>query len=114
MLEDGTYAVAEYYNKAITPAAAKISDEYKGKPVTQIADNAFSSGTVKKVNIPNTVTYIGASAFASCVYLTSIEIPDGVTVIGKGAFELCKGLTSTYPLQDILLPTLRFTPKSVF
>ena len=44
--------------------------------------------------IPNGVTTIGVSAFASCSGLTSITIPGSVTSIGEGAFYGCTGLTS--------------------
>jgi len=41
---------------------------------------------IKKVNIPNSVTNIGGSAFVGCKSLTSISIPNSVTSIGWGAF----------------------------
>jgi len=44
--------------------------------------------------IPDSVTSIGASAFATCSSLTSITIPDGVTIIGTSAFANCSSLTS--------------------
>ena len=44
--------------------------------------------------IPNGVTTIGVSAFASCSGLTSITIPGSVTSIGLFAFNGCSGLTS--------------------
>ena len=40
------------------------------------------------------VTYIGDSAFESCISITSVVIPDSVTIIGDWAFEDCKSLTS--------------------
>ena len=46
------------------------------------------------VNIPNSVTSIGSSAFYYCNSLTSIEIPNSVTSIGDNAFYGCSGLTS--------------------
>ncbi|MCL2751615.1 MAG: leucine-rich repeat protein [Firmicutes bacterium] len=45
------------------------------------------------IEIPNSVTTIGRSAFYSCIGLTSIEIPSGVTTIGSSAFQGCSGLT---------------------
>ena len=48
----------------------------------------------KNTIIPNSVTIIGDSAFATCYNLTSIEIPSSVTSIGKSTFENCYGLTS--------------------
>ena len=88
----GTYAVSEYYSKAITSASAKIDAEYKGVAVTQIANNAFASGSLESIEIPDSITYIGKSAFKNCTSLAEITIPAGVTVIGEGAFELCTSL----------------------
>ena len=45
-------------------------------------------------NIPNSVTWIGGSAFEDCTSLTSITIPNSVTWIGSSAFEDCTSLTS--------------------
>ena len=42
---------------------------------------------------PNTVTSIGAYAFAGCTSLTEIAIPATVTSIGNRAFEGCTSLT---------------------
>ncbi|WP_396591670.1 leucine-rich repeat protein [Allomuricauda sp. R78024] len=56
--------------------------------VTSIGDNAFnrySSAPLTSVNIPDTVTHIGNSAFAGN-QLTEVDIPDGVTSIGEDAF----------------------------
>jgi uncharacterized membrane protein len=50
--------------------------------------------TVTSVTIPDSVTYIGVSAFSSCYNLTSVTIPNSVTSIGKWAFEDCSSLTS--------------------
>ena len=46
------------------------------------------------VTIPNSVTFIGSSAFRECSGLTSVTIPNSVTSIGNGAFYRCSGLTS--------------------
>ncbi len=50
--------------------------------------------SLTSVVIPNSVTYIGNSAFQDCTGLTSIEIPNSVTDIGMSAFFGCKGLIS--------------------
>jgi len=44
--------------------------------------------------IPNGVTTIKPSAFATCVSLTSVTMPSSVTTIGSFAFLSCTGLTS--------------------
>ncbi|MDE6637733.1 MAG: leucine-rich repeat protein, partial [Muribaculaceae bacterium] len=54
---------------------------------------------LKDVIVPETITEIGAGAFAGCENIESLTLP-GVTSIGEGAFEGCDNLTS------ILLPSL--------
>lgn len=49
---------------------------------------------ITSINIPNSVTNIGHSAFADCSSLTSIIIPDLVTRIGYYAFFGCSSLIS--------------------
>ena len=49
-------------------------------------------GADSDVNIPNTVTSIGESAFTSCASITSVTIPNSVTSIGASAFSNCKNL----------------------
>ncbi|MBR3744120.1 MAG: leucine-rich repeat protein [Bacteroidales bacterium] len=66
-----------------------------------IKDNVLISCTPKgitSVTVPNTVTFIGKSAFIDCSNLTSVSIPSGVTTIGNGAFMRCTGL------QTLMLP----------
>lgn len=49
---------------------------------------------VTTVEIPNTVTSIGACAFYYCENLTSVTIPSSVTAIGDDAFLGCSKLSS--------------------
>jgi hypothetical protein len=65
-----------------------------GLPVTCIGTNAFQSGSVRGVTIPDSVTNIGGWAFESCTSLTGIFIPNSITGIGGGAFWGCTSLTS--------------------
>jgi len=46
------------------------------------------------VTIPDSITSMGDSAFASCLSLTKVTIGNGVTSIGKLAFSDCTRLTS--------------------
>ena len=48
---------------------------------------------VTELEIPQTVTEIGYSAFRNCVGLTKVVIPNSVTSLGYYAFENCSGLT---------------------
>ena len=78
-----------------TDAEIVIPSVYNGKPVTSIADEAFSySGLLTRITIPNSVTSIGMYAFQYCNRLTSITIPDSVTSIENFALLGCKSLTS--------------------
>ena len=52
------------------------------------------SSSIKTINIGNSVTGIGSSAFEGCTSLTSVTIPDSVTYIGDSAFYGCTSLTS--------------------
>ena len=52
------------------------------------------SGKKYRIEVPNTVTSIGAHAFRYCSSLTSITIPSSVTSIGVCAFMDCRDLTS--------------------
>ena len=62
--------------------------------LTSIGEYAFSYTSLTSIEIPDSMTSIGNSAFSSCTSLTSIEIPDSVTSIGNSAFSGCTSLTS--------------------
>ena len=65
--------------------------------VTYIGSSAFQcspSASLTSVTIPNSVTSIGDYAFSNCGSLSSIEIPNSVTSIGDYAFSSCGSLSS--------------------
>lgn len=70
--------------------------------VTEIGDSAFKGNTTMlSVNIPDSVTKIGDSAFAYCSSLLGIVIPDSVEEIGKNAFDNCRSMASvSLPIND--------------
>ena len=115
-----TNANTEYVVSGIGTARGNVvvGNEYRGKPVTAIADRAFYgksalTGITISANVKSigkyaftgcsnlqTVTFegspttIGDYAFQSCSALTSIELPDSITEIGKYTFRYCRHLTS--------------------
>lgn len=62
--------------------------------VTKVDFGFTNCITLKTINLPDTVTNIGISAFDGCNSLISIDIPDSVTNIGWLAFFGCSSLTS--------------------
>lgn len=68
--------------------------------ITVIGDSVFSDSTysankiITDIQMPNTVTRIGNSAFKGCSGLTSINLPDDTAKIGTSAFLGCRGLTA--------------------
>ncbi len=72
--------------------------ELDGNAVTCIGSWASDDMSLTSVTIPDSVTRIGARAFAwYCLGFTSITIPDSVTSIGDGAFYYCDLKSVTIP-----------------
>lgn len=62
--------------------------------VTELGLEAFRNATITSIELPNTLTTIGGSAFNTCKDLKEINIPSSVTSIKDCAFKNCTGLTS--------------------
>ena len=106
----GNDAALEYFNHAgisdlpiekryATREAHQYSAELFAKAevdlpagLQRIEGAVFNSIAVEEIEIPETVTYIGRSAFIGCDNLTEIVIPDSVTEIGYRAFQNCERL----------------------
>ncbi len=67
-----------------------------GKGVERVPDYAFSGcNKVKMIAIPDSVIYIGKSAFRNCDGITyPIELPESIESIGEYAFAGCTKLSS--------------------
>lgn len=69
--------------------------------ITKIGARAFDGccGLTGSLSLPGSIVTIGDSAFSGCSRLTgSIELPDTITTIGDHAFEGCRGLTGSLSL----------------
>ncbi len=74
-----------------------IPAEYNGAPVTEI-DRAFSDNdTVTKITLPDSVTKIGAQAFANTPELAEVVFPNGLKEIGDLAFQSSGIRSATLP-----------------
>ena len=63
-----------------------ITDEIDGIKVKGIKDYAFYTDPVKKVSLPNTIEYIGSSAFRDCSQISELILPSEIKYIGANAF----------------------------
>lgn len=72
--------------------------EFEGQfyTVNEIADFAFNFTVIPSVTIPNTIKYIGESAFSSCFRLKEIRLPDSVESIGDNCFSYSTDLKTVY------------------
>ena len=85
-------AANAYDDKVYQNALTKLQI---GESVTSIGNSAFNSCySLTSVTIPSSVTSIGTVAFAGCYSLTSVTIPSSVTSIGDYAYQNCYSLTS--------------------
>ena len=99
VIEDGVTSIGKYafysdiysYNSSYNSlTSVEIPDS-----VTRIGANAFAHCTeLCSVNIGNGVISINNHAFYDCDSLVSITIPDGVTSIGDYAFTDCDSLST--------------------
>ena len=62
--------------------------------VTKIGESAFASLAFKEIILPDGVTEIGRWAFWGCASLNNITIPDKVKSIGASALKKCTSLAS--------------------
>ena len=75
--------------------STKIKKVIVGDGVTSIGDDAFlvkSSSLLTTVELPESVTSIGAYAFLNCNKLKNIILPNHLVSIGEYAFNFCTSL----------------------
>ena len=92
LLEDGSgYSVKGAESSSETSVVIEAS--YKGKPVVEIAEDAFYGyPKMTEISIPDSVLRIDSYAFHWCEALTQITVPSSVQSIGRGAFLCCDSL----------------------
>lgn len=80
-----------------------IPSAYEGVAVTAIADGAFKDeASLITVNIPSSITTIGAEAFMNTINLANVTIaPGGLSVIGRSAFENSGFTTIALPIAGL-------------
>jgi len=77
--------------------------------VTEIGNHAFAAMDITSVQLPETLTIIGAYAFQSCSSLTEIILPSNLKSIAQGAFHACSSIqTLTIPASVELIDSIVF------
>lgn len=61
--------------------------------IKRIGLGAFSGAMIKEVNVPNGVTEIWQEAFMGCRQLKKVTMPDTLTYLGDSIFQNCDALT---------------------
>ena len=70
-----------------------LPDSYNGESYEIYRYAFYHCSILTSIVIPDSVTGIGATAFAGCNGLTSIFIPDSISSIDNSAFNECSNLT---------------------
>ena len=87
-----------HFNTYVGDIVVPSTVDYEGVTytVTAIGEIAFGGceGQLNSVIVPNTVTTIGESAFASSPHLSLVILPNSIESFGTGAFARCYGMTS--------------------
>ena len=75
--------------------ALDIPSQIEGNPVSIIGNYAFYlRANLTSINLPDTITRIGAGAFDGCVAAEGIEVPKNLNFLGQSAFRNCAKLVS--------------------
>lgn len=64
--------------------------------VKRIEDNALSYLDLEKIEIPDSVEYIGEFAFRGCKSLNEVKLPQLIKQINKATFRECESLSKLY------------------
>lgn len=101
--EGGTYTLTGLTDTDLTEVY--IPEYFDGKPVTEIAENAFASGSnITEIIVPASISAIGKGAFAGCTALQSLTVPFiGNTRAAEGEAALLGWLFSDTPTSGCTL-----------
>ena len=96
-LETEMYIETKYVPYGFLRGCSKIKAIHLSDKVKVICGAAFMDSGLTAIEIPESVTEIGSSAFSECRSIESIVIPESVSTIGSYAFE-------SSALKSVILP----------
>ena len=93
---DGTEYSVHGILRDLLKGTVYIPDTYKGLPVTEIRNNAFSScnNIERVVFLGNNIKSVGTLAFNRCNNLESVDFSEGITSFDPHTFAYCPKLKS--------------------
>ena len=108
-LDDSSVRITGYISNAASnvltiPSTLTISN--KSYNVVSIGDYAFAgdNNNYQEIILPSTIQDIGQYAFYNCKSLKKINLPNSLTSIGKGAFAIEEENNNEYGLESVNLP----------
>ena len=90
--DDGEYYIVAAADKDTITGKVVIPDEYEGKPVKEIKEQAFHSTKITELTIGDNVEVIRKHAIQLCEQLEKVTLGDSVATIEMGAFYECAAL----------------------
>ena len=99
--EEGTgYEITDCYSYA--SGTLNVPETYNFLPVVGIGDYAFYFLNATSVILPDSIEYIGDSAFSMCQNLETVAFGDGVKYIGDQAFVGSSNLTEVNLPENLI------------
>ncbi len=94
-VKDGKAVITGYLPAAERSGCSlDIPDTIDGYSVSTVSEAVLEENSyIKCVTIPDSVSVIGNSAFASCTKLDTVYLGSGLTTINRSAFEDCSALS---------------------
>lgn len=87
---------------------AGCSNTVLPKDIVGIGSYAFDTRyTIKELNLPKGVKFLGFCSFQNCTGLTKVMLPESVDSISAYAFDGCKSITDMY-CYAVSVPTLLY------
>jgi hypothetical protein len=81
----------------VLTATSSVTTINMPNSVTSIGTSAFEGTGIASINLPPALTFIGTRAFRNCVNLTAINLPNTLTHIGGEAFGNTRLVSVTVP-----------------
>lgn len=97
-----------------TAKAVYLPDYYQGYPVGEIFDRTFKDKNICAIRLPETLQWIGESAFENCTSLSTIHIPSSITTLEQYSFRNCTSLQKVTFGENIQSLYGSMIPKEMF